>query len=208
MAEKDTINLTKEKMYISINDTLYTVLPYIEGERLEKGVAYIYKDKVYIYDGKMNKHKYIEAGHAYKDDDGKVHFVKPESVEHDVDNVVMVNKQAMNEMDDADLKTFDPRLAELNESNIFAPTINPEDDILKRAIKTVLGEMKIDLRLYKDRFRNEYDITNMKSAINKPSNMTIKYLVKWCEILNLDLSVNVKFKDANGEDAEISVNLK
>ena len=108
MAEKDTINLTKEKMYISINDTLYTVLPYIEGERLDKGVAYIYKDKVYIYDGKMNKHKYIEAGHAYKDDDGKVHFVKPESVEHDVDNVVMVNKQAMNEMDDADLKTFDP----------------------------------------------------------------------------------------------------
>ena len=43
MAEKDTINLTKEKMYISINDTLYTVLPYIEGERLDKGVAYIYK---------------------------------------------------------------------------------------------------------------------------------------------------------------------
>ena len=38
--------------------------------------------------------------------------------------------------------------------------------------------------------------------------MTIKYLVKWCEILDLDLSVNVKFKDADGNDAEVTVNLK
>ena len=121
---------------------------------------------------------------------------------------MVVNKDALAKVSDEDLKTFDPRLAELNESNIFAPTINPEDDILKRAIKLTLQEMKIDLRAYKDRFRNEYDITNMKSAINKPSNMTIKYLVKWCEILDLDLSVNVKFKDADGNDAEVTVNLK
>ena len=150
----------------------------------------------------------MEPGSMYRDDTNTLKFVAPIDDQHDVDKIVVVNKDALAKVSDEDLKTFDPRLAELNESNIFAPTINPEDDILKRAIKLTLQEMKIDLRAYKDRFRNEYDITNMKSAINKPSNMTIKYLVKWCEILDLDLSVNVKFKDADGNDAEVTVNLK
>lgn len=206
--EVTKINLTTDKMYISINDTLYTVLPLTEDTRLSKGVGYIYKDHVYIYEGKLSKTTYMEPGSMYRDDTNTLKFVAPIDDQHDVDKIVVVNKDALAKVSDDDLKTFDPRLAELNESNIFAPTINPEDDILKRAIKMTLQEMKIDLRAYKDRFRNEYDITNMKSAINKPSNMTIKYLVKWCEILDLDLSVNVKFKDADGNDAEVTVNLK
>ena len=206
--EVTKINLTTDKMYISINDTLYTVLPLTEDVRPVKGVAYIYKDHVYIYEGKLSKTTYMEPGSMYRDDTNTLKFVAPIDDQHDVDKIVVVNKDALAKVSDDDLKTFDPRLAELNESNVFAPTINPEDDILKRAIKMTLQEMKIDLRAYKDRFRNEYDITNMKSAINKPSNMTIKYLVKWCEILDLDLSVNVKFKDADGNDAEVTVNLK
>lgn len=206
--EVTKINLTTDKMYISINDTLYTVLPLTEDVRPVKGVGYIYKDNVYIYEGKLSKTTYMEPGSMYRDDTNTLKFVAPVDDQHDVDKIVVVNKDALAKVSDDDLKTFDPRLAELNESNVFAPTINPEDDILKRAIKMTLQEMKIDLRAYKDRFRNEYDITNMKSAINKPSNMTIKYLVKWCEILDLDLSVNVKFKDADGNDAEVTVNLK
>ena len=109
----------------------------------------------------------------YRDDTNTLKFVAPIDDQHDVDKIVVVNKDVLAKVSDDDLKTFDPRLAELNESNVFAPTINPEDDILKRAIKMTLQEMKIDLRAYKDRFRNEYDITNMKSAINKPIYMRL-----------------------------------
>lgn len=48
--EVTKINLTTDKMYISINDTLYTVLPLTEDVRPVKGVGYIYKDHVYIYE--------------------------------------------------------------------------------------------------------------------------------------------------------------
>lgn len=199
------------KMLISIHDVLYTVCHMKDGEPLEKGVAYIYKDSVYIYAGKIGKVSVLEPGHCYKTDEGDIKYIAPE--EKDVEqfsteSIVTIDKTLVDTINDGDIKEIDPEVLMLNESSIFAPKINPEDDIFKRVIKEVLAHKKINIRLHRDKFKNEYDATNMKAAINKSSNMSIKYLVKWCEILDIDLSVHAKFKDAEGNGQEVDVSLR
>lgn len=202
--------LDANRMYISIDDTLYSVRVIKEDEKLEKGIAYIHDDYVYIYAGKLSKSNLLEPGYCYKDDDGVLKFVTPERniEQYSIDNIVSVNKDIVDEVKEDDIKEISPDLLLLNESAIFSPKINPEDDIFKRVIKEVLAHKKINIKLHKDKFKNEYDATNMKAAINKTSNMSIKYLVKWCEILEIDLSVNARFVDSEGRVQEINVPLR
>lgn len=208
--EKEIVNT--DRMYISIDDTLYSVRPYVEGAKMDKGIAYIYLDRVYIYAGKLNKKDILEPGKCYRMSDNIIKFVAPEEPDmckYSIENIVHIKVTELPEViQEDDIKEIDAELLTLNESSIFAPKINPEDDIFKRVVKEVLAHKKINIRLHKDKFKNEYDATNMKAAINKSSNMSIKYLVKWCEILDIDLSVHAKFKDADGVDQEIDVHLR
>ena len=83
--------------------------------------------------------------------------------------------------------------------NAFIPTIYDDDDILKRIIKEVLVDKKIEIRASK-KYRNNYDITNLKSGIQKMTPLSIKYFTKWIEILGLEVEITCKYTDNQGNE--------
>ena len=84
-----------------------------------------------------------------------------------------------------------------NNSEIFTPTIRPEDDFLKYIVKKAILDKKINLKNYRERFSNDYALNNMKSGLSKSTKMTVPNFIKWCEILGLDWEMTIK---DNGDD--------
>jgi hypothetical protein len=195
----------KNQSLIQIGEEFIEVFP--EGEKFEKGFGYIHGDYVYIYRGKSKKHDVLQPGSVYLDGD-KPLWVEPDDPEsHSVSNVFTYNlDNIMKEIEEGNLKEVDPALLEMS-SSIFAPAIDPKDDILKKLVKEVLAMKKVSIKASKE-YKNAYDITNLKSGLSKPANLTFKYFQKWVEILDLDVTINVKFKDSEGNDCEIERNMK
>jgi galactose-1-phosphate uridylyltransferase len=79
------------------------------------------------------------------------------------------------------------------------PEIEMNDDVFKRVIKHALQEKKISLKACRDRFKNDYDITNMKQALRKDSMLSNAYLHKWAEVLDLHITINVSLVSSDGK---------
>lgn len=75
------------------------------------------------------------------------------------------------------------------------PLVDGEDP-LKRGIKLVLWDKKIDIKKYKHRSPTPHLINNMKSALKSKQKMTLLYAMSWCEIID----VEYQFKITNKED--------
>jgi hypothetical protein len=75
------------------------------------------------------------------------------------------------------------------------PLVDGEDP-LKRGIKLVLGEKRIDLKDYRHKSPTPHLLNNMKSALKSRQKMTLPYCMNWCEIIDLSVS----FKLINPKD--------
>lgn len=187
---------------IEIDGTVYEVLnKKVHG--LKKNFAYIKDDRVYIYSGKNKDKDPLEPGHFYKIK-GELVYIDPSpdtAENYSVDRIVEYNNRAVidavNGSEDA-FKSIDRALLEQSDE-YFAPTIISSDDILKRLIKRCLAEKKLSLKVFRARFKNDYDITNMKSALLKPSPMSIRYFNKWAEILDMNVTICAQFVDCTGD---------
>ena len=187
---------------VIIDDEYYTVETYTKNVKLKKDKAYIKGNFVYIYRGKVKSELDIDKPGIYKIDK-EVIFVKPEGKDKDkysIDNVNELSPSSIFDKIDEDVSKFiQPSDIEIinNNSEIFTPTIRPEDDFLKYIVKKAILDKKINLKNYKDRFSNEYALNNMKSGLSKSTKMTVPNFIKWCEILGLDWEMTIS---DNGDD--------
>ena len=133
----------------------------------------------------------------------KIIFVEPKEKEkkkYDVDNINELSTSSIfDKVSQETDKFIQPSDIEIinNNSEMFTPTIRPEDDFLKYIVKKAILDKKINLKNYKNRFTNEYALNNMKSGLSKSTKMTVPNFVKWCEILGLDWEMTVS---DNGDD--------
>jgi hypothetical protein len=94
------------------------------------------------------------------------------------------------------------------EEDLYSPKIKDNDDIFKRIVKEVILRKKISLRQYRGKFKNDYDISNMRYALSKKDGpMSTKYFQKWAEVLELDVDINVRFINGDGEEEVITQKL-
>ena len=187
---------TESTPVIVINDDEYCKVDlYIEGMKLEKGVAYIRGDYVYVYYGKLPNNETPKPG-VYKKGNDYV-FIEPDESKKDrysVDRVYELSTSAIFDLIESNKSDFvQPEDIEIinNNSEIYTPTIKDNDDFLKYVIKQVILDKKINLRNYKGRFNNEYALNNMKSGLNKSTKMTVPNFIKWAEVLGIDWELSV-----------------
>lgn len=189
-------------------DNIYSVKPYYKGIELELNTGYLKDGYVYIYRGDIAKQKKYKNG-LFTDKKGNVIFAIPEIEKHKFafenikdDSIQSIVKQA----EKIDPKLKRQILRQLNaSSDVYIPELDPNDDFLKHLVKLILHEKKIDIKQFKHKFPKSHGITNIKAALEtksdaegKKGSMTIANLLKWCEILDMD--IEVKFKDSDNSE--------
>ena len=197
-------DIRDHRSIISVDGEIIEILD-AQKDGLVKGFGYINADDnmVYIYAGKIKKNLDVKPGCVYKDKGGELKFIKHTEEIHDkfkLENVVRFSRDdLLNGINnDEDFKSIDPRVLEQSD-NYFAPIIKEEDDILKRIIKRALLEKKINPRDMREKFKNDYDVTNMKSALTKSAPLSIKYFIKWVEVLDLSVKIVTALENCDGD---------
>ena len=193
-------NIYLGEMFLVQNNEVTKVELYRDDKTLKKGRGYLLEDYVYIYRGTLKENPlcgiYIE--------DGKRVFIEPTAKEDKIiyhrDNVSDFNVDRIYREIHSNKDSFlsEKELEIINSSTeTFTATLKPGDDFLKEAIKEAINKKKINLKVYKDKFKNEHSLNNMKSALNKKSKMSVSYFMDWCEILGLDWTIIIT---DNGKD--------
>lgn len=197
--------------FIKIGDEAYEV-KHSKYDKIKKNYAYIKGKYVYICDGKFKKGEPVYPGHVYirpEEDDEKYLWVKPDTEEDkekfSVKHIQHVSDNTLvNSINDPSLYK-DPVPSEVEkEEDLYAPKIKDNDDIFKRIVKEAILRKKISLRQYKGKFKNDYDISNMRYALSKKDGpMSSKYFQKWAELLELNVEIIARFTNGDGEEDEI-----
>ena len=173
------------------------------SKEYEKGYGYLHGDYVYIYRGRKStlENAKLKPGSVYIFNNEKI-WIKPteELAEIYHKSKIKIYDSAMifQAIQENARKEEPPAVLETSQ-NAFIPTIYDDDDILKRIIKEVLVDKKIEIRASK-KYRNNYDITNLKSGIQKMTPLSIKYFTKWIEILGLEVEITCKYTDNQGNE--------
>lgn len=191
------------------DENIYSVVPFTYDSELVKNTGYLKDGLVYIYRGDVSRQKKYKSG-LFNDKKGNVIFAMSEDEKDKFsfsnvrdDSIHLILEQA---------KKINPKLKkkimkEINKSSdIYVPELDENDDFLKHLVKLILHEKKIDLKDHKNKFKKTHDLTNIKasletktSADGKRGSLTMNNLLKWLEILEMD--IEVIFKDSeNSED--------
>lgn len=203
---------------IVTNDKSIRVLGYIDTESKpkntyipgkgyldENGIVRIYSDHEPPL-SQLNSMPYI-----WEDkDDHKYRLSKPNKIilsmfkeEKLVDDSKenIVKKTLPNEIlyDEREMREMQSR------SDVFIPVIRGEDDFLKKIIKMVIIEKGINIKRLEASFDKIYQLANMKIALQNNTAMSVKYFVKWAELLGIDFELSVT---DNGEDLKDPLNQK
>lgn len=191
------------------DENIYSVIPYYEGIVLEKNTGYLKDGYVYIYRGDISRQKKFKNG-VFTDKKGNVFFALTDADKSNYafenvkdDSIQSIIKQA---------KKIDPKLKRkimreiTQSSDIYLPELDANDDFLKHLVKLILHEKKIDIKQFKHKFTKSHSITNLKAALEtktsadgKKGTLTVNNLIKWLELLEMDIEVT--FKDS--EDSEL-----
>jgi hypothetical protein len=196
---------------IEIKGTVYEVLNR-DADKLHKEFVYVREELepdsdselVYIYGGKTKKAiESLKPGYFYKDQENNLLFVDPSEEDMDI-----YNKSRIDIFDDEaiinavnnenNFKEIDTRIIE-DADKWYMPEIEMGDDVFKRVVKHALQEKKVSLKACRDRFKNDYDVTNMKQALRKDSMLSNAYLHKWAEVLDLHITIKVELTNVDGE---------
>ena len=196
-------NVYSKDALLVTDDEIFSIQLYDENlTEFKRGVAYLNGDYYYLYRGEMNPEEkndlYPEPGvyknpkydktfliEPYTPDDkkkyscnGKVSTIDPNKI---ID--VVNNKEEI-------------LIAVPESTKIFLPSVNTNDDILKRIIKKALIEKGIDLDQYKNRFIDRNALFNFKSSIKKDEcKLSMLLFDRGCEALNLKYTITLEEKD-------------
>lgn len=172
---KDTKNFVNGKGYIDDNGNVY-----IYTDRPISSAPYFMKNEE---TGEISYHNMTPLYSTYfnKDHIGTLSF--KELVDNTTGNEVLYNTEALEDMNLA--------------SSIYVPTINDDDDPLKKIIKQAIIDKHIDLNRLKHKMPQKYGLTNMKSALIGKTKMSIFNFMIWCELLGLDFKFIVTDNDTD-----------
>lgn len=184
------------------DDNMLTILGYLGNvTTFVDNRGYVDKDtdKVYVYNPK-NKHvPYIivsDDGEVTKvDTDLKVYdeyFKLSNSYENSIYTILSTTPK--------DAVLYDEEaLADMNAAtSVFVPEIQPDDDPLKKIIKSAIIKKGIDINRLKCKLPEKYALTNLKSALIGKTKMSISVFQTWCGLLELDFTFTVS---DNGNDS-------
>ena len=191
------------------DENIYSVVPYYKGISLEKNTGYLKEGYVYIYRGDISRQKKFKNG-VFTDKKGNVYFsLDPEeSNKYSFDNIKDDSIQSIIKQ----AEKIDPKLKRkimkqiTQSSDIYLPELDPNDDFMKHLIKLILHDKKIDIKQFKHKFTKSHGITNLKAALEtkssadgKKGSLTLSNMIKWMELLDMDIEVT--FKDS--EESEL-----
>ncbi|HAB66315.1 MAG TPA: hypothetical protein DCE23_03005 [Firmicutes bacterium] len=186
-----------DNLLIYINDVTYIVKILRDCDELYKGEAYLFNGYVYPYLGVTDNIDDL-VGIYKPSPEAKYHFRVPktdkEKEEHDVDRVVELNpEKILSDMEKNSDSYVTKEYIETvsNSADVYAPPIEPGDDILKKIIKKILQEKQININNYKNKLDNKWTLTNLKAALTKKQNLSMKYFVKLLDILGADIIFTV-----------------
>lgn len=188
---------------------LVKYIGYYDRAKVATGEDY----NAYVYRGKLKKNDIKVPGSIYKVNG---HYVwtahEPDVTAYDVRNAKSIDTDvivdALNK-DDVKIKDLPVDVSESIDGEIFAPKIRDSDDVLKRIIKTVLQNMRLNIKSLKPKFNNDYDLNNLKSQLVKEGAMSSKYFVRWCEILDIQIETIIRNKPGSHRlDDEVTVFLE
>lgn len=188
----ETVRIFTGKIGMVIGEEYHEVYLFREDRKLKKGFGYIKGDYVYIYRGRVDKTdtKNLEPG-IYRNKKEEYVFVEPDKNERDlyhVDNLIdldmdtifeQIKEEEENFINSEDIEIIN------NNADVFIPTIREDDDFLKYLVKMAIMQKKINLKNYRGKFSNQYQLNNLKSGLNKDTKMTVTNFKVWCEILGL-----------------------
>ena len=183
------------------DDNMLTILGYLGNvTTFVDNRGYVDKDtdKVYVYNPK-NKH----VPYIIVSDDGKVtkvdtdlkvydeYFKLSNSYENSIYTILSTTPK--------DAVLYDEEaLADMNAAtSVFVPEIQPDDDPLKKIIKSAIIKKSIDINRLKCKLPEKYALTNLKSALIGKTKMSISVFQTWCGLLELDFTFTVS---DNGND--------
>jgi hypothetical protein len=193
------MNIYVGRLFLVTSDEEFMeIFGYNEGDKLKKDRGYLKGEYVYVYRGRLEGNKNDIPMGIYLNSIGEHEFIGPNTlqekltysvnnlVEFDIDNIFdEIDSKRGDFLSETDIEVINAN------TEILTTVIKPDDDLLKRAIKEAINRKGINLKLYRERFKNEHSLNNMKSALNKRSNMSVKYFLDWCEILGLDWTLYV-----------------
>ena len=190
------------------DENIYSVVPYYKGVKLEKNTGYLRDGYVYIYRGDISRQKKFKNG-VFTDKKGKVYFAldPDESNKYSFDNIKDDSIQSIIKQ----AEKVDPKLKRkimkqiTQSSDIYLPELDANDDFMKHLIKLILHDKKIDIKQFKHKFTKSHGITNLKAALEtkssadgKKGSLTLSNMIKWMELLDMD--IEVIFKDSEESD--------
>ena len=190
------------------DENIYSVIPYYKGIKLEKNTGYLRDGYIYIYRGDISRQKKFKNG-IFTDKKGKVYFAldPDESNKYSFDNIKDDSIQSIIKQ----AEKVDPKLKRkimkqiTQSSDIYLPELDANDDFMKHLIKLILHDKKIDIKQFKHKFTKSHGITNLKAALEtkssadgKKGSLTLSNMIKWMELLDMD--IEVIFKDSEESD--------
>jgi len=206
MADEGAVNIEGGRKALPLGSGRLVEIKPFTLSHLVKNMGYYDRNKVltgedmsvYIYRGKLKKTDIKVPGSIYKVNN---HYVW---IEHEPDKKPIYDIRRAKSIEPSAFieklrsgvkaKEVPNNLADSMDGEIFAPKIRDSDDVLKRIIKTVLQNMKLNIKSLRPKFSNDYDLNNLKSQLVKEGAMSSKYFVRWCEILDIQIETIIRNK--------------
>lgn len=96
-------------------------------------------------------------------------------------------------------KLYDESIIEdMNSSNgLFVPTINPDDDFLKKIVKSIIISEEIDIKRLQHKFPQKHGLSNLKSVLMNKTKMSTNNFMIWMELLGTDFDIIIKDNGSN-----------
>lgn len=176
-----------------------------EATDFEKQVAYLEGDYYYLYRGELSqkdakKEPDILPG-IYTDPNTKKNFIVEPFTDNDKakysysDKLNSIDPNRIIEM----INTKEKVLVTIPESSkLFLPSLNNNDDILKRLVKTALIKKNIDIDQYRHRFVDKNALFNFKQVVKGQNKLSMLLFDRGCEALNLKYTIIIE--EANPDD--------
>ena len=86
-------------------------------------------------------------------------------------------------------------LTEEELQDVFIPEHVEGENQLCSIIKDILIENPVNLKIYRDKFNNDQELSNMRGSLSKNKNMTWERFCRWLAILGYDAQVTVSKKE-------------
>ena len=192
---------SKDSLLVTDDEILGIQLYDEDLTEFKRGIAYLKDEYYYVYRGeaeKDNKNDLYPAPGIYKDPkDGSVYRIDPytpdDKKKYSMDGkIASIDPEKIIEM----VNCREEILVTLPESSkIFLPTINPNDDILKRLTKEILIKKGIDIDQYKNRFIDRNSLFNYKQNLKSQNKLSMLLFDRGIEALNLKYTITIEEKD-------------